>query len=192
MSEAYRKAGIPKRFWTADVDNIRSEAGELAQAWLDDLPANIERGVGLCITGRPGVGKTYLACAVLARVIDAGHKGGYITHEGYTRAVRRSFKNDDEAEAVERTLVRVRNRLTVVVIDDVGKSHKTETEFTQDEFEYLFRTRFDRCLPTIVTSNVPTARWDEEFNDSMRSFVNEACVLITYDGRDRRSTRRRS
>ena len=54
------------------------------------------------------------------------------------------------------------------------------------EIEFLLRDRYDRALPTILTSNMGTSSIKARFGDSMASFIWEAFPPVVLDGADRR------
>ena len=93
-----------------------------------------------------------------------------------------------DAEAYERwrkiqkLLNRLRNEYDFLLIDDVGKEYRTSSNFAENEFDYLLRHRYDRGLPTLMTSNVPLDQWVETYGEAMHSFVHECVYLIDMNG----------
>jgi hypothetical protein len=68
----------------------------------------------------------------------------------------------------------------LLVIDDVGKEYRAASGWAADMFEHLIRHRFDRGLPTLVTTNLRHADWNAEYNPSMFSFLGEACPVLEF------------
>lgn len=68
----------------------------------------------------------------------------------------------------------MKTRVAVLVIDDVGKEHRTNSGFAEDVFDLLVRTRHNLGLTTIYTSNVPLSRWSSQYSDSMKSLIERS------------------
>lgn len=72
----------------------------------------------------------------------------------------------------------------VLILDDLGKEYGSKYDDTS--FDELLRARYDRALPTIVTTNVPRDRWAAQYGDAMGSFVREAFTRVQLDTADLR------
>jgi DNA replication protein DnaC len=76
----------------------------------------------------------------------------------------------------------------VLVIDDLGKEHRTSSGWAENYFDHLVRSRFLMGLSTIVTTNVAIKDWGQVYGESMASFAHEALtpLVIRSDKGDRR------
>lgn len=204
----YDKAAIPGRFLGMSLDKLRREGYDVDEDghpldqiadWLTYPKDHIhEDGVGLLLMGTPGTGKTTTAAIVGMALVDQGYKVFYLTMQGYVRYLLNAIDlkaawqrtGDIDAYADWKTLnervLRIRNKYEVVILDDVGKEHPTASRFAEDEFDFLIRHRFDRALPTIMTSNVSPKEWAGKYSESMASFIREAFVVVSMTGTDRR------
>jgi DNA replication protein DnaC len=72
----------------------------------------------------------------------------------------------------------------LLVIDDLGKEYGSKYDDTS--FDEILRSRYDRALPTIVTTNVMLENWQDKYSEAMASFANEAFVRIPIIGSDLR------
>lgn len=72
----------------------------------------------------------------------------------------------------------------ILVLDDLGKEYGSK--YDDFSFDEVVRTRYDRGLPTIITTNVSQEDWDKQYGEPMGSFSHEAFQRITLDGKDLR------
>jgi DNA replication protein DnaC len=79
------------------------------------------------------------------------------------------------------------NVVRTFVLDDLGKEHRTASGWAENTFDELLRARFNSGLPTIVTSNTPLSRWEEQYGAPMASFAYEAFIILEVNsGKDLR------
>lgn len=72
----------------------------------------------------------------------------------------------------------------VLVLDDLGKEPKSE--YNAAGFDELLRSRYDKGLPTIVTTNLDRSKWAAKYGDAMGSFVYEAFKRVIIGDKDLR------
>lgn len=192
-------APLPRRFesvtdWV-DITKFPSDV----VTWVDDA---LDEGLpytGMSLLGPPGTGKTTAACWAAASVDPKSL--GYVTSLKYQHALQERISLEKMAHAVPRDDVGdlyerhenitgwtrwLRASCSLLVFDDWGKEHTTNTGFIEDEIEYLLRDRFDRGMPTILTSNMGTSSIKSRFGESMASFIWEAFPPVVLAGDDRR------
>jgi DNA replication protein DnaC len=73
----------------------------------------------------------------------------------------------------------------ILVIDDLGKEYGSK--YDDSSFDEILRLRYDKALPTIVTTNVRLEDWESEYKEAMASFANEAFVRVPIIGSDLRA-----
>ena len=76
-----------------------------------------------------------------------------------------------EYEEIEALLEDLKDRVKLLVVDDVGKEHRTGSGFAEDEFDLLVRTRHNRGLATIYTSNIPLEQWSDQYSESLQNLI---------------------
>lgn len=212
----YKKTHIPKRFWSMTLEDYRiaregrSQFGstvalETTREYIASLKENREFGTGLTYCGPPGTGKTMLMCITGMAAFDAGFSVLYLPLAKYIRQqliVMKPEENQNEhnIDAIRATLVKARNKIDFLLLDDVGKEHWTESRYAEDEFDFLVRLRFDLGLPTLMTSNFDPEEWGKKtvsgqmvdrYGESMVSFIQEAAPPVETDAADYRKLIRR-
>lgn len=162
-------------------------------------------GSGLALLGRPGVGKTTLASVIGQTLIRLGSnemwdspRGESLDRPVYFTSYPTLLETLKQAMSGESGALALRNAMFVVdrgsairllIIDDLGKEHRTESGWAEKVFEHLLRERFEQGYPTLVTSNTPWESWGGVYGLSLASFAHDALhaiVLDTPNGRDRR------
>ena len=81
---------------------------------------------------------------------------------------------------LDQLLQDIRTKVQVLVIDDVGKEHRTGSNFAQDEFDLLVRTRHNNALTTIYTTNLSMRAWGSLYSDSMQSIIERSSQAIHF------------
>ena len=73
----------------------------------------------------------------------------------------------------------------ILVIDDLGKEYGSK--YDDSSFDEILRLRYDKALPTIVTTNVRLEDWESEYKEAMASFAHEAFIRVPIIGSDLRA-----
>lgn len=150
-------------------------------------PNNLTDFRSLLITGPTGTGKTYQAYGAL-RLIAENSRQGFeciaITSADLYGSMRPTGGMGD-TEARLRQLSEVR----FLLVDDLG-SAKT-SEFTEEVTYRLINHRYNHCLPTIFTSNLPP-QFDKgpdltkNLGERTASRLAEMATTVIIVGADRR------
>ena len=171
-------------------------------------------GVGLLFDGGPGIGKTthavVAAMEIVRRLSDADNEAakvlGYnnkdygltsrpIYYMTYPEFLSRKKSTFDASPEDKRDMTyeldgfhgRAKDdwlNVRVLVIDDLGKEYGSKYDDTS--FDEILRLRYDKGLPTIVTTNVQLENWQSQYSEAMASFANEAFVRVPILGSDLR------
>jgi DNA replication protein DnaC len=172
-------------------------------------------GVGLLFDGGPGIGKTTHAVVAAMEFVrrlpdndaDAAKVLGmsasdfglsarpiyYMTYPEFLSKKKSTFDSDldDRKQAIyEIDGLHGRSKLDwlnvrILVIDDLGKEYGSKYDDTS--FDEILRLRYDKALPTIVTTNVRLENWEAEYKEAMASFAHEAFIRVPIVGADLRA-----
>lgn len=69
----------------------------------------------------------------------------------------------------------------LLVLDDLGKEYGSA--FNDAVFDEILRSRFDKALPTITTSNILLENWSRQYKEAMGSFAYEAFDRVTLSNK---------
>jgi len=147
---------IPQKYLTRTFDNYRAETPDqlkalsACQRFAEDFYGFQRTGAGLIMTGRPGTGKTHLACAIANSLIEQGHTCVFITASKMIRKIRETYRRD--SEFTEQQIIDSLRDVDLLIIDEVGVQRGTESE-EHLLFEVL-NERNSVFAPTIILSNL--------------------------------------
>jgi DNA replication protein DnaC len=120
----------------------------------------IDEGRSIAFLGQPGCGKTHLAVAFATIAVEAGYRGYFTTADDMVVALGRA-RTDGTWVAKLRTYTAP----TVLVIDDVGLLPMARD--AASTFFHVINARYDKRVPTLVTTNRGLPAWGELFGDDV-------------------------
>jgi DNA replication protein DnaC len=158
-------AGIPPKYLGCTLDNFntqrpgdRGARDQLVQArqravdYVENFarPEGGFRESGLLFIGRPGVGKTHLAVAVLADLVRTyRRRGRFVDFTTLIHQIQSTF-DPSSPESKHEVLDPVMGA-DVLVLDELGA--QKPTPWVQDILYLVINTRYTRRLPTLFTTN---------------------------------------
>jgi DNA replication protein DnaC len=171
-------------------------------------------GVGLLFDGGPGLGKTTHAVTTLmefvrmlpdnedkareilgANASDYGHQFRPIYYMTFPEFLsRKKALIDAEGEERKNLVLEMEGfhgrakedwmNVRLLVLDDLGKEYGSKYDDTS--FDEVLRSRYDKALPTIITTNVSREKWRTQYGEAMGSFAYEAFHRVPIIGKDLR------
>jgi DNA replication protein DnaC len=168
------RAGIPKRYRRAAWDNFDVDYAKLETVigWkklavrlnaFKGWRGQEEEGILVFLTGKPGCGKTHIACATLRRWVESGRPGGlFIVAGEFLHEMKQGFA-DGSAGGVMRRAEGAR----LLVLDDLGS--EMATDWVRDTMYMLVNYRLNHMKPTIITSNLRLGEIAETYHARLAS-----------------------
>jgi DNA replication protein DnaC len=171
-------------------------------------------GVGLLFDGGPGLGKTTHAVVTLMEFIRrlpdeereareilamspetygmSARPGYYMTFPEFLSRKKALIDADsDTRQRLFREMEGFHGRsdddllnVRLLVLDDLGKEYGSK--YDDASFDEVLRARYDKALPTIITTNVPRENWESQYGKAMGSFAHEAFRRVRIIGEDLR------
>lgn len=167
------------------ADNQRAQmaqARDLCREYAERFPDNPRPN--LLLTGKGGLGKTFLLNCIYAAVIDRGLSAVRITAFRMFEAMRQQHAGNDEKYDGFTALIDV----PMLLIDDLG----TEPMMRNITIEYLFTLLNERMAAkrhTVIATNLAPAQMLERYGERVLSRLLDRtlCQAIRLEGKDLRS-----
>jgi len=166
---------------------VLKEAAATVEDYLSDIATARLRGLGISFLGQNGIGKTMLASIVMGAAKDAGFKIECIELATYIDLWQEMFRisDEDRIEYVNDQL-RYIKRCHFLLLDDLGREHESVSGWSNERVFDLMRYRHNRCLPTLITSNLPLPELDTRYSEGMSSHLHGSSLFVVMDGEDYR------
>lgn len=171
-------AGIGGRYWGCTLGAVPEAASYRAAlaAYCGNLRDNIEQGRGLLFKGQFGRGKTGAAVSILKRAIVHGASGLMVRANFLPEA----YMNPRPLYSAGQTFAERIETVDLLVLDDLGAGH--QSGWSTSWVEEVIRSRHDRLLATIATTNLDAQDLLKNLGKSCLSVVNVSMPEVLCDG----------
>ncbi|MCK1813302.1 ATP-binding protein [Streptomyces sp. XM4011] len=182
-------AATPRRYQhaTATHPDVIAWATSIAEALqrTDDEPVLVS---SLLLTGTTGTGKTHQAYGALRLVAESAPRRPYAVIATTTADMYGALRPTGQIGAAEQYLNRL-CEVPLLLLDDLGSAKASE--WTEEVTYRVINERYNRCLPTAFTSNLPPRSKDGRdltatLGDRIVSRLAEMTKVIPMAGADRR------
>lgn len=179
-----RDSGIPARFIDRTLAGYRCEnrgqrtAAGVCRRFAEDFDGQCERGSSLVLVGGAGTGKTHLACAVAAAVIDS-HLASvrFETVSGMLRRIKETYRKDSSVSESE--VIRSYIDCDLLILDEIGVQVGSEHEKLL-MFEVL-NGRYQALAPSILISNLLPEELEEYLGTRVMDRFRECGFVLRFD-----------
>jgi DNA replication protein DnaC len=203
-----RSAGIPQHLlgWEfEDCNSVPKPIMHVVHTWLSEVQkgeiinaiGHRSCGKGLAFYGLPGRGKTTLASAIIQEAmrtfpLDVFELNDVRPCYFITYASLVDLKGEMMEDIVEESRRHLylgimgehpdeHRNVKILVLDDVGREHQSGSGWNKNLLHHVLRSRFNRGLPTIVTSNILLSNWKDWYGEATGSFAHEAFKNVVLE-----------
>lgn len=179
---------IPERYASATASNpeVKEWVRRLiVRAGQNASPVGVPRvgkSKSLLILGPVGSGKTHQAYGVIRALAVSGVRCRWMVATAADIYASMRPRHGVDAEAVFESYAHA----NLLVVDDLGAAKNSEWV---EEVNYrLINHRYERSMPTIITSNLAPRMLSAELGERVASRLVEMCDRVVLGGPDRRRT----
>ena len=191
--KSFHESQIPKKYlWKFYEDFEKTDAVAnifvgLASTIRENPPGK-KWTVGFYFWGKPGGGKTLLACIILQELmLKYSLPGRYVDiSRQFFQRLKRSYDSTDESYGTEGQILDSLIEVPFLVLDDFGVQRNTEWE---SEMLYnLIDARYEQEHVTIITSNVHINEFETVAHGRIHSRIKEMCSIYNVNLPDYRES----
>jgi len=179
---------IPERFRFCSLETFdpgRSGSSrvalEAARAYVDAWPAQVKTGAGMVLSGPAGTGKTHLSVGILRGL--AGAWSAFVDAKLLLSSLRAGM---DGQETDGAWCLQAAKRRRLLVLDDLAADDAKPSEWVVDTLGDVIRTRYNRKLPTIITTNRKQDTLERYLGSPLSSRIHEMCLWVLLVSKDAR------
>lgn len=176
-------SGIGERFKRRRFDTFQPTLGtEIALIACKNFCENFTpHARGIRLTGTYGCGKTHLAAAILNELIPRGIPGMFVVVPELLRQIRRGIDDKTMAEKAGK-IVELASEIDLLILDDLGAENTSD--WVREQLFILLNNRYEKNLPTIVTTNHTTKELIGKLQQRIVSRLVEMTESITMTAGD--------
>lgn len=156
IEAVFGASGVPRRFRERSFDNYRADGKDqerallLASRFATGFPAAVELGASLIFCGKPGTGKTHLACAIANHVMrEFGNSALFLTVFDAIQRIKETYGGNG---ASEKQVMDALCQVDLLILDEVGV--QLGTNFEEVVITQIINQRYSDMRPTIILSNL--------------------------------------
>jgi len=178
---------IGQKYWQASFDSLNEAQREAVGSYLDNMFVAIQKGMGLFLWGPNSTGKSYISAVLCKRAYALYDVPSYCVTSA---ELRDAWIHPEEARAQDDTEELLLNRamgIRFLVIDDLGKEHRTASGYVSTQLGVLLRHRVRQGFTTVITANAHPSNMVSEYGQSTIELMKESMVPVPLEGPDMRA-----
>jgi len=176
---------IGKRFWGATRKGLTESQLHAVGNYLGILDEHVRRGVGMFLWGDNSVGKSHVG-AVLCKVVWGLY--GVPSFCVTAAELKEAWIDDRPLFPESRETVCERSaKVRFLVIDDLGREHRSSSGFAENKFGALLRQRSRDKKTTVITTNLDPEAYTSIYGKAAFELVRECMIIQEMRGSNLRA-----
>lgn len=173
---------LPVALWDASFEHVTESAREPIRKFATRAKEVKEKGVSLYLHGTKGSGKTGAATMILKEGRSWGFTAFCLSVTELREAIRTHTPFDGESTIADRC-----RNVDFLLLDDLRAEDAVEKMFNINDIRNLIVSRYDRGLPTLITSPLAPMDWGKAPANApgIRDAIEKCCAVLKIDGPDR-------
>lgn len=172
-------ANIPERYWGASIRRIAGAPAFLAQLrhYLVNIHIYHQSGKGIYLFGTFSTGKTSIGVALLKEVMRRGGTAYFLSARNILRA---AYDKDQTLDGDSFVRDRIRE-VDMLLLDDLGTEGFDSARPGGAVLEGVFRDRYDRALPTVVTSQHAPSSLGATYPRAIANIISRTMASLSIE-----------
>ena len=187
----FSRAGIPARFANRTLENYQAETAaqkralKIADRFVDSFGDGLVAGASLVLAGKPGTGKTHIACGIGRALMERTRSVLFMTVLQALRHIKDTYRRD--SEKTETQALKDMLRPDLLILDEIGAQLGSEHE-KMLMFE-IINERYQHCRSTILISNLTGEELTTFLGDRVMDRFRESGAVVAFDWASHRGKR---
>ena len=175
MKKDYKNI-IPQRFYEVSYEN------DVPELLKGALIAQLQARNGLLMSGKTGVGKTHVACAMAKYILDQGFDVLFYNTGKFLELLREEFGKEDEEKHLFRDMLEFKG---VIILDDIGA--EKPSAWAIERLYLIINEKYESMTPMIFTTNCEKEALMDTLGDRIVSRITGMTLTVRIPGQDRRT-----
>lgn len=189
IAKLFNGSCVPARFADRTLDsyaattNGQKRALEISRRFADGFTKG--QGASMVFCGKPGTGKTHLACGIARTLMENLHSALFLTVLSAIRHIKETYRQGSdrsESQAIDDLL-----SPDLLILDEVGAQLGSEHE-KMLMFEVI-NERYQQCRSTILISNLNADELTAFMGDRVMDRFRESGAVVAFDWASHRGQR---